>query len=411
MGSSVLFKKIEHGFYKLHFYFAAIALAGCSASQTITNLEPISEGSGYQAQYRARNQPNDIRIEPVSNEMNMIKCSWQPDLVEKPNVVRDEERLSPGDIVDIAIGNDETLSGKYEVSIDGKIKVRGLSAAAAIGLTTTKISENISHALVDANFYDRPPLVSVRLMDYGSVRAFVSGAVFEAGSVRLAGSAISNNNDITREQALGATSDGRRLSRALQSAGGIRPDADLSRVSITRLGKTQIVDLRQAFIGGRYRDDLILEGDEIDVPSRGCFQSDLVKPSSISPVGVKVFVSNLTEPALSNANSSNNKDTREMPYGTRFLQTIIGMNCVGGSKLTNASRSAVLFSRNPLTGKSVVIERNIEELLRHANRDDYDPYMLPNDALACYDSGTTDVVNVAKGFGIVAGSLILGRGL
>jgi polysaccharide biosynthesis/export protein len=405
------FKRFELGISRIYLCSIAVALAGCSASQTITNLEPISEGKGYQAEYRARYQRDDVHIEPASNEMNMTKCAWQPTRGAKPSIVRDEERLSPGDIVDIAIGNDETLSGKYEVSVDGKIKVRGLSAVTAMGRTVTNVSEHISHALVADNFYDRSPLISVRLIDYGSVRAFVSGAVFEAGSVRLGGSAISNNNDITREQALGATTDGRRLSRALQSAGGIRPDADLSRVSITRSGKTQIVDLRQAFGGGRFRDDLILEGDEIEVPSRGCFQSDLVKPSSISPVGVKVFVSNLTEPALSNANSSNNKDTREMPYGTRFLQTVIGMNCAGGSKLTNASRSAVLFSRNPVTGKSVVIERNIEDMIRHANRDDYDPYILPNDALACYDSKSTDVVNVAKGFGIVAGSLILGRGL
>jgi polysaccharide biosynthesis/export protein len=411
MGSGVFFRRFEFGISKIYLCSIAIVLAGCSASQMITNLEPISEGKGYQAEYRARHQLDDIHIEPASNEMNMFKCALQPIRSPKPSIVRDEERLSPGDIVDIAIGNDETLSGKYEVSVDGKIKVRGLSAVTAMGRTAANVSEHISHALVADNFYDRSPLVSVRLMDYGSVRAFVSGAVFEAGSVRLGGSAISNNNDITREQALGATTDGRRLSRALQSAGGIRPDADLSRVSITRSGKTQIVDLRQAFIGGRFRDDLILEGDEIDVPSRGCFQSDLVKPSSISPVGVKVFVSNLTEPALSNANSSNNKDTREMPYGTRFLQTVIGMNCAGGSKLTNASRSAVLFSRNPVTGKSVVIERNIEDMIRQANRDDYDPYILPNDALACYDSKSTDVVNVAKGFGIVAGSLILGRGL
>jgi polysaccharide biosynthesis/export protein len=411
MRSWVGSKRFELGISKIYLCSVVVALTGCSASQTITNLEPISEGKGYQAEYRARYQPDDIHIEPASNEMNMVKCAWQPIRGKKPMIVRDEERLSPGDIVEVTIGNDETLSGKYEVSVDGKIKVRGLSAVSAMGRTTTNVSEGISHALVAANFYDRAPLISVRLMDYGSVRAFVSGAVFEAGSVRLGGSAVSNNNDITREQALGATTDGRRLSRALQSAGGIRPDADLSRVSITRFGKTQIIDLRQAFVGGRYRDDLIIEGDEIDVPSRGCFQADLVKPSSISPVGVKVFISNLTDPALSNANSANNKDTREMPYGTRFLQTVIGMNCAGGSKLTNASRSAVLFSRNPVTGKSVVIERNIEDLIRHANRDDYDPYILPNDALACYDSKTTDVVNVARGFGIVAGSLILGRGL
>jgi polysaccharide biosynthesis/export protein len=406
-----LAKNFEIGTKNFIFLGVFSLLVGCSANDHITNVEGISKGNGYQAEYKEKNVDNIEVSSVTSTDTNMSRCSIQPNEGPKANVVRNEEQFSPGDLVEVIVGSDEMLSGRYEVAIDGKIKVRGLRSILAFGRGANSVSNDIVKALIEANFYEVPPLVSVRLIDYGTVRAFVNGAVFEPGAVTLVGSGLGSINDTTRQQALGATSDARRLTRALQSAGGVRPDADLSRVTITHANHSKTIDLREAILGGRFRDDLILEGDEIHVPSRGCFQADLVRPSAVSPVGVKVYMSNLTEPANSNAQSNIEKDTREMRYGTRFLQTVVSMNCVGGSKSTNASRSAVLFSRNPITGKSVVIERNIEDLLRHADRDDYDPYILPNDALACYDSRTTDIIKIAQGFGIVVGSYILGRGL
>jgi polysaccharide export outer membrane protein len=82
------------------------------------------------------------------------------------------------------------------------------------------------------------------------------------------------------------------------------------------------------------------------------------------------------------------------------MQVIIDANCVGGSRATSANRSVVLFSRNPLTGVSVVIERQIEDLLRRADRDDFDPYLLPGDAMACYDSTITNIAEIARVLGL-----------
>ena len=79
------------------------------------------------------------------------------------------------------------------------------------------------------------------------------------------------------------------------------------------------------------------------------------------------------------------------------------MNCVGGTHLTNADRFAVLMTRNPVTGKAVVIERQIEELVRFADRDEFDPYLLPGDALACYDSNFINFRDVLSTFGSVFG--------
>ena len=117
-------------------------------------------------------------------------------------------------------------------------------------------------------------------------------------------------------------------------------------------------------------------------------------------------MSNLTKPADSNALSNIDKDTRELRYGTRFIQAVVGMNCVGGTAATNAARYAVLFSRNPITNESIVIERSLEDLLRRRDRDELDPFILPGDAIACYDSTATNIVDVARSFTTVFGGAL-----
>lgn len=77
------------------------------------------------------------------------------------------------------------------------------------------------------------------------------------------------------------------------------------------------------------------------------------------------------------------------------------MNCVGGTAALNAGRYAVLFTRTPISGLSIVIERCIEDLLRREGRDDLDPCILPDDALACSDSAVTNIAEVVKILGVV----------
>jgi hypothetical protein len=136
----------------------------------------------------------------------------------------------------------------------------------------------------------------------------------------------------------------------------------------------------------------VARGDRIFVPSLGCFQPELVRPSPVTSPGVRVFMSNLSRPAASNASSAIGKDSTSLPYGTRLLQGLVAANCVGGSNL-NAQRSAVLISRNPINGRSVVIARQIETLVRDSDRDDADPYLMPGDAIACYDSKAMTLVD------------------
>jgi hypothetical protein len=126
-------------------------------------------------------------------------------------------------------------------------------------------------------------------------------------------------------------------------------------------------------------DPQLTAGDRVIVGSAGCFQPRMVRPTSVTAPGIRVFMSNLTRPANHNAGSAIGRDSTSLPYGTRFLQGLVAANCVGGSIL-NAQRHAILISRNPMNGRTVVIQRSIEQLVRNANRDDLDPWLMPGDS-------------------------------
>ncbi|WP_094077451.1 polysaccharide biosynthesis/export family protein [Notoacmeibacter marinus] len=385
---------------------AASLVGGCASLDDVDNRESVSEGLSYQAQYRSPRRQKGRWTQTATNQ-NLRKCTASTASAHSPAIApqmpRDGLLLSSGDLLTISVGNDPTFSGSYEVSQDGTVRLPHLPAIAAKGSSVEAIERRIASALISNAIYSAAPPVSVRLQDFAPARVHVSGAVFDPGSVDVGG-VSANDRDTLRQNAGGGTAEGRRLSRALQSAGGIRPDADLTNVRIVRGGRSISVDARGAMKGLPFNDMLLLAGDRIEVDSRGCFQDDLVAPSPVTTPGVKVFMSNLTQPAAANALSAVGKDSRELRYGTRFLDAIVGMNCLGGTKWVNADRTAALISRNPLTGESIVIERKVERLLRDRDRDDFNPFMMPGDALACYDSKQTNLIEIAKGFTAVTGA-------
>jgi protein involved in polysaccharide export with SLBB domain len=385
-------------------------LASCASHQIPENRENVDAGQAYQARYRG---PDTGGAEVTrSSYIDALKCTTGSKLSDTDSITAKtgglsahpsgtlSEVLSVGDLVEIFIEEDETLSGSYVIGENGQIRVPFLRPVSAAGRTPATVEAAIGRALIAEELYTIEPRVSVILKDYAEATVFVSGAVFEPRQVIVGGS-NAQTRDPARQQALGAATSSRRLSTALRNAGGVRPDADLSRVFLIRNGARTRYDIRLATRGGPFPDPILIAGDRVEVPSRQCFQDDLVVPSSVTPPGVKVFLSNLAETARSNSAAAT-PDAREMRYGTRFLQAVFGLNCVGGSKLTNANRRAVLFSRNPITGESVVIDRSIEDLLRDAERDEFNPYILPEDSIACYDSATVSLRNLFAAFGVAS---------
>ena len=366
---------------KLLITLILMAFSGAALSETSLKSELMATRHMYQEEYRT----GDFGQATPSDVLNAARCTSSVPDESLPLMFGMDDVLSSGDLLSIHIEQDELLNGHYVVSYDGYLHLPFLPPVSVLGKNSLGVEAYLAAALLAEGFYSTPPRVSVRLTDLAEAQVFVSGAVFEPGAYVIAGS-TAETRDLARQSASGAAGFGRNLSRALANAGGIRPDADLAHILILRQGKTMVVDLRPSITGQTFQNMLLVTGDEIAVPSLGCFQANLMVPSAITPSGVKVFMSNLTEPATSNAQSNIGKDARELRYGTRFLQAVVGMNCAGGEKHSNANRTVALYSRNPITGESILIEWLFEDLLRREDRDQYDPYLLPGDSLFCYNA-------------------------
>ena len=316
--------------------------------------------------------------------------------------------LSPGDLIHVGMPGDEAPAGNYKVDSDGSISFGGIGKLPVSGRSVEQVETELAQKLVASGLYRRGHAhPTVRLLDRDQVRVMVAGAVFSRGQVAI--NERPQTPDATRTTASGDHSIGRTLSAALSHAAGVRPDADIAHIVVTHGGRRQLVDF-SGFIDGRPVNDVALvDGDQVTVPSRHCFQAKLARPTPITPPGVRVYMSNLTQPSLNNASSGIGRDQSNLPYGTRRLQALFSANCVGGAKVPNAPRAAVLVSTNPDTGESEVIERDVEALIRRPDRDLYNPVILPNDAIACYDSTITNAREVLRSLGDLATSVAVVR--
>ncbi len=304
--------------------------------------------------------------------------------------------LSPGDLVELVIENGEGFNGKYVVDSNGNLNIPYIPPVRAIGEPLHKVSQKIELSLTrNRIFQPAYNLVNLRVLQWSEIEVSVAGAVFEPGRVRI-NTKISEQILDQRINAPGDHSSTRMISEAIRAASGIRPDAKLDQVMLIRDGWHVEVDLMGIFTGESVRDIPLVAGDRVIVPSTGCFQQYLVRPSQITPKGFRVFLSNLIEPASNNSSAAIGRFSSNLPYGSRLLHAAVSANCVGGTQLTDAPRKIVLASRNPITGETQVVEQSIELLIRQAHLDQINPYLMPNDAIACYDSDVTNVREVAK---------------
>jgi len=315
--------------------------------------------------------------------------------------------LSPGDMVQVAIENGEGFNGQYIVNPDGSLQIPLVVPVKAAGLGLSQVADNIEIALVRAEIF-RPSAakVSVRVMHWAPVNVTVTGAVFQPGRVRI----NENRQESVVSERVSATGDyavRRSIVEAIRNASGVRPDAKLDQVILVRGGWQVELDLSGVVNGLPISDVALVDGDQVIVPTTGCFQSSLVRPSQLTPRGFRVFMSNLTSPVLGNAAAAVGSSSSSLPYGTTLLQAAVSANCVGGAHFTNAPRRVVLASKNPLTQEFQVIERSIEELMRGAQREHINPYLMPNDSLACYDSNVTNLREVARSLGEIVAPMRL----
>jgi polysaccharide export outer membrane protein len=304
--------------------------------------------------------------------------------------------LSPGDLIEVMMEYGEGFNGTYVLDNLGLLSLPIIRAIDASGISPRELSDRIELALIKSGIF-RPAMatVHVKILHLAAIEVPVTGAVFQPGRV-LINKKNANADMVQRVAAAGDYSNKRLLSEAIRAAYGVRPDAKLDQVILIRQGWQIEVDLTGILSGVPVHDYPLIAGDQVIVPSTGCFQSHLVRPSQITPKGFRVFMSNLIDSAQSNSSAAVGRYSTNLPYGTKLLQAAVSANCVGGKEWTNAPRKVMLASVNPITNQTQVIERSVEQLMRHANRDDINPYVMPNDAIACYDSGVTNLRDVAK---------------
>ena len=307
-----------------------------------------------------------------------------------------ELTLSSGDMIEVTIEDGDGFSGNYVINPNGTIQFPMIKPVGLVGLSVQEVEEKISLALIrNEIFQPATTHVIVRVLEWAAIEVLVSGAVFEPGRV-LINNKVPQQVHENRQLAFGDYSPTRFLTEALRAASGIRPDAKIDQVILIRNGWQFEIDLSGVFDGTPVQDIALVANDQIIVPTSNCFQPRLVRPSQITPKGFRVFMSNLTTPAFDNASSAVGRYSTSLPYGTRLLQAAVSSNCMGGARWTNANREVVLASKNPLTGETQVISRSLETLIKNPHRNELNPYLMPNDALACYDSDVSNFRDIAR---------------
>ncbi|WP_185234925.1 polysaccharide biosynthesis/export family protein [Teredinibacter franksiae] len=315
--------------------------------------------------------------------------------------------LSPGDMLEVQIENGEGFNNEYVLNPDGSLHIPLLLPIASAGLTVQQLAEKIEMALVRAEIF-RPTAAraSVRVKHWAPVNIGVSGAVFNPGRVTI----NENSQESIVSERLSAIGDfaaKRSIVEAIRAASGIRPDAKLDQVILLRRGWQVELDLSGVMQGKPVQDVALVDGDQIIVPTTGCFQSSLARPSQVTPRGFRVFMSNLTQPANDNSGAAIGRYSSNLPYGSTLLQAAVSANCVGGTQFVNAPRKIVLSSKNPITDQMQVIERSVESLLRFPHREDINPHLMPNDAIACYDSDASNLRDIARSVSEIISPILL----
>ncbi|WP_421992637.1 polysaccharide biosynthesis/export family protein [Qipengyuania sp.] len=381
-------------------------MAGCVSGPAPANHRAALYAPHQAAADRGGHPEGDwIAAAPVAR--GAPTCDWQVprelDIYRRASIeefVSVNAPLAPGDRLVIRIlGDSDRLSGTYVVETDGTVRLRGIAPTRAGGGSLQDLETALRGRLLAAGIV-RPlrNAVSVSLIEAAGVSVAVSGAVFEPSAVRAGERTPESRIGLKEGAVTGDANVARSVATAIRAAGGVRPDADVQRIYLLRDGAYVELDLSGLVNGWAARDVPITSGDRIIVPSRSCFDTKLARPTPLTPPGIRVYMSNLTRSANNNAGAAIGKDATSLPYGTRLLQALVAANCVGGSYM-QSDRRAVLISRNPISGRSVVIERDIEKLVREADRDAYDPFLMPGDAIACYDSRWT---NLSEAIGLVS---------
>lgn len=329
---------------------------------------------------------------------NPMGTTWLMDTAQAQQALHLPQniRLSVGDRLKVNVLNGDEFSGNVEINNDGYIYLPYLQPIHAKGLDVQQLTAAISKHLVDEDFMLKNSVrLSITPLKWAPVEVTISGGVFEPGQHQINKKTdteiIDDDGNHSGDQA-----SERSIAAALRASGGVRPDANISEIIVIREQHSFKLDLSGVIHGYPVPSMTLMSGDHIHVPQHDYFDDALARPSQITAPGIRVFLSNLTQPASSNSQSAVDTDATRFPYGTRLLNGAIAANCVGGAQSTNASRHLLLITKNPLTAEVDVIERSMDSLIRNSWETGMNPILMPGDGIACYDSRVTNMREIAR---------------
>ena len=321
--------------------------------------------------------------------------------------------MSSGDKLHLQVQSGKEFSGTFTIDVDGYLKIPYLKPIYANGLTPTALTESVKKSFILEHIFKSDFLnITITPAQWSSAFINVKGAVYKPGNIIINQRNFKDESQHIISQS-GDFAENRLLSSALKAAGGLRPDADLSRIQLIRKNNHYEYDLSGLISGETIQSDpVLINGDTLIIPSVGYLQKELFSLSRITPPGFRVFMSNLTVPASSNNTSAIGKYSSSLPLGSRLLTAAISANCVGGTQQVNAKRLIVLAGIDIKTNMLHVTQKSIEELLTHPNADQVNPYLLPNDHIACFDSSITNWRDIGRAVSDILSPLrVLGGGL
>jgi polysaccharide export outer membrane protein len=155
--------------------------------------------------------------------------------------------IGPGDVLQITVWKNDTLSRTLPVRPDGKISMPLLHDVQAAGLTAMQLRDKIATAL--GEFMPNPE-VAVSVSDVRSMRVSILGEVAKPGVLELRGQTT--------------------ILEAIAMAGGFKDFASPSKITIIRLdeqGKTKRIRFNYNRAIGSDDENLVLRsGDVVVVP-------------------------------------------------------------------------------------------------------------------------------------------------
>ena len=161
-----------------------------------------------------------------------------------PPVFAQQYTIRPGDILEISVLGEPSVSGPATVGPDGKLTLQMAGDIPAAGLTLSQLTDKITEALKQ---YVRNPLVTVTIRSSRRLYAYVLGQVAHPGAYEI--------------------DRGWTVSQLVAVAGGPASEAALARSLVMRNDKTIPVNLQQLIIEGNASANLGVEpGDVVIVP-------------------------------------------------------------------------------------------------------------------------------------------------